>query len=105
MTDRTQAYVNWGRWVADCPRPLCGNAVQLTPKQTSFFCEAGCLLIAEVEWPNNVAELDEVLQARPVPAMRNWAPAGHRQAIVTGFPEGQTPSDLVEETAQYQGVS
>ena len=36
ITHHCQAYVNHGRWVADCPRPYCGNALKLTPNQAVF---------------------------------------------------------------------
>ncbi|NUT53677.1 MAG: hypothetical protein HOV94_41270 [Saccharothrix sp.] len=97
------AYCNIGRWIADCPRPHCSNAIALEPKQTSFHCGGhdGCKTIAPVEWPSDIDEISEALLARPVPATRNWAPAGHWQAIVTGFPEGQTAAELRAETAEH----
>lgn len=97
-----QAYINHDRWVADCPRKYCTNAVQLEPRQTTFHCEGGCNLVTPIEWPADADELWEALQQRPVPATRNWAPPGHRQALVTGFPEGQTVDDLIAETHEFQ---
>jgi hypothetical protein len=100
------AYVNCGRWVADCPRPHCNNAIALTsqPRQTMYHCagEDGCHVIAEVNWPNDADEIWDALQQRPVPATRNWAPAGHRQAVACGVPDGQTVSDLHAETKAHE---
>lgn len=106
VTANAQAYVNHGRWIADCPRPHCGNALALNPKQSTFHCSGtgGCQLIAEVEWPASVGGIDAALAVRPVPTTRNWAPAGHRQAIACRVPEGQTVAELVAETHEYMEV-
>jgi hypothetical protein len=104
ITLAAQAYCNHGRWVADCPRQYCGNAVALEPKQSTFHCAApvgGCQLLAEVEWPPNIDEIQEALQQRPVPGTRNWAPAGHWQAIACHVPKGQTVADLIAENNEY----
>lgn len=92
-----EAYVNHGKWIADCVRPHCANAEKLNPGQTALHC-TNCLQVAPVRWPADVAGITEALTVRPVPQTRNWAPAGHRQAVVCGFPEGQTVADLVAET-------
>jgi hypothetical protein len=106
VTTAAVAVVNSGRWIAECPREHCANAVRLEPKQTAFHCGGGdgCRLVAEVLWPPDADEIDDVLSRRPVPGTRNWAPAGHRQAIADGFPDGQSVSDLLDENRQY-GVS
>jgi hypothetical protein len=95
-----QAYCNWGRWVADCPTG-CGNAIALEPKQTQFHCVGGCNALAPVEWPADMDEIGQALQARPIERTRNWAPAGHRQSIACHVPDGQTVADLVAETNEY----
>lgn len=105
---RAQAYVNQGQWVADCPAG-CGNAMRLRPRQTTFFCgllsggvlEAGCGARSDLEWPRDAVWIWDALLRRPAPYTRNWAPAGHRQAVVTGFPEGQSVADLIAETHAY----
>lgn len=98
------AYCNYGRVVCDCPRRHCANAIKLEPKQTTFHCSGvdGCRLVAEVEWPANFDEIWAALQERSIPATRNWAPAGHRQALVTGHPSGQTAADLIAETNDHE---
>jgi hypothetical protein len=95
------AYVNAGEWIADCPRRDCANAERLEPRQSVFAC-SHCLQIAAVDWPSDVDELTEALDARPVPSTRNWAPAGHRQAISCGFPEGQSVAQLCDENREHE---
>lgn len=95
-----QAYVNHGRWLADCSYPDCANAEALKPHQTQFHC-SNCHHLAVVVWPADVDGITDMLAVRPVPQTRNWSPAGHRQALVDGFPDGQTVSDLEEENAVH----
>lgn len=103
LTTLAQAYCNHSRWIADCPRQDCGNALALEPGQTTFHCGGlgGCNLITEIEWPHEVEAIDAVLAQRPVPTTRNWAPAGHRQAISCHFPDGQTVAELIDETHEH----
>lgn len=103
LTTAAIAVVNGGNWIAECPREHCGNALRLEPKQTLFHCagEGGCQLIAEIVWPPDADDIWAALLHRPVPRTRNWAPAGHRQAIVDGFPDGQSVADLLDENAVY----
>lgn len=97
-----RAIVNHGRWIAECPDPNCYNAMALEPKEATFHCGGlgGCRLIAPLEWPANADEIWEALAERPDPRTRNWAPTGHRQAIVDGLPEGQSVNELRSETAE-----
>lgn len=103
ITDHCQAYVNHGRWVAECPRKFCGNAMKLKPRQAIYEChgEGGCGMVASIEWPDNVEEIWEALLKRPVPATRNWIPIGHHYADL-GFPAGQTPRELLEEQEEKE---
>jgi hypothetical protein len=94
---RTQAYMYSGQWVADCCYPDCYNTQALISGAMWYHC-CNCRHVAEVDWPVDAEQIDAALAIRPVPGTRNWAPAGHRQAIQCGFPEGQTVADLVEET-------
>lgn len=111
------AYVNHGRWVADCPAE-CNSAMIVTPGQTSFVCGmwidtdegrrfvGGCATTAELVWPPDPAGITSALASRPEPR-RNWAPAGHRQTLASrtpdgrvvaeAFPRGQTVADLRAE--------
>lgn len=106
ITNRARARVNHGRWIADCPRDYCANAIALDPGQGVFQCAGtgGCQMLAEIEWPPDADEIWEVLSVRPVPATRNWYPAGHTEALRVGLPHGQTPEQLRAETAEHQGV-
>lgn len=85
---------------------MCANAIALEPKQTQFHCggEGGCQLVTTVRWPANADDIDAALAVRPVPGTRNWAPAGHRQAVECGCPQGQSVADLVAETHEHEGV-
>jgi hypothetical protein len=94
------AYVHGGRWIADCTRPFCANAEMLQPRQ-GVFCCSNCRQVDDVRWPPEANELWEVLAVRPVPQTRNWAPAGHRQAVACGVPDGETVADLVDENRRY----
>jgi hypothetical protein len=93
---RALAYVNWGRWVADCPRPFCPNAEHFGRSSNghlggltgnSFRC-SHCGLRCDADWPPNVDDIDYLLSQRPVPGTRNWRP-------------GETLWDLIEENAVH----
>lgn len=107
ITSRARARVNHGRWIADCPRPYCTNALRLDPGQGTFHCagEGGCQLVAEVEWPADAAGIWGALAERPVPGTRNWYPSGHAEAVQLGLPHGQSPAALRDETREYEGVA
>lgn len=108
------AVINWGRWLGECPRPRCSNAVPLEPGQGVSLCigEDGCGYAAPVEWPAAAAELTAELQNRPIKADRNWAPKGHRQTyqsktpngrvVAEAFPNGQTLADLQAENRELE---
>lgn len=100
-----RARVNHGRWIADCPRPHCTNAMELKPQQATFHCggAGGCQMVAPVEWPDDPDGIWGALLERPVPGTRHWYPAGHREAVQLGLPHGQSPSDLLDETRQHEG--
>jgi membrane-associated phospholipid phosphatase len=96
LTTRARAYVNYGRWIAECPHE-CGSALKLEPGQTFFHCSE-CGAISSVEWPDNADEIWEALSARPMPRTRNWFPSGHSLALRAGCPHGQTVAELRQET-------
>lgn len=99
---KARAYVNHGRWIADCPCE-CGSALSLEPKQTAYHCPE-CEWIGQVEWPDNADEIWEVLQERHVPRTRNWFPDNHFIALRTGSPHGQTVKELMQETAENEAT-
>lgn len=99
VTDRSAAYMNWGKWVADCTRN-CGYAVSLKEGQTSFVCDlssGGCGHINPVAWPSNAVEIWDILLERPMMKTRNWFPSNHSLAVRAGCPHGQTVQELREE--------
>lgn len=72
------AYVNHGRWVADCPSEYCNGAMAIQPGHP-FMC--GNCLNAEtghkyrlVAWPKQRGVIEETLSMRPVPEVANWLP-------------------------------
>lgn len=105
LTHTARARVNHGRWIADCPRRYCANAIRLQPRQAAFHCsgEGGCQMVAPIEWPANADGIWSVLLERPVPSTRNWYPDGHVEAVRLGLPHGQSITALREETALYMG--
>ncbi len=68
----TPAYMNHGRWVADCGREGCPEAHKVTPGD-SFTCE-NCGWVGTVRFPESVEDIERVLAKRPVPQTRNWWP-------------------------------
>jgi hypothetical protein len=97
---RARAYVNHGRWIADCCREHCASAEALLPGQPVFHC-SNCLQVAEVDWPACAGEITSVLERRPVPQTRNWFPAGHELALRSGCPHGQSVADLEAENREF----
>lgn len=100
VTTMARAYVNHGRWIADCPRPHCANAEKLQPRQGTFHC-SNCKQVADVDWPADADEIWAVLEVRPVPQTRNWFPANHELALRSGTVHGQTVADLRAENDEY----
>jgi hypothetical protein len=100
ITNRARAYVNWGRWVADCPTG-CGGALQLNPGMATFAC-VECKAISEIEWPPHADDIMSALEERPAPKNRNWFPSGHSLALRSNSPHGQTVKELYDETRENQ---
>lgn len=94
------AYVNHGRWVADCSREHCANAMELAPGQLAFAC-SNCQWVVDIVWPDDADEIWQVLQRRPVPQTRNWFPRDHPLALAARCPHGQSVRDLVDENAEH----
>lgn len=101
ITNRARAYVNHGRWVADCPIG-CGCALELQPGQMLFPCPE-CKTISETDWPENADEIWDALQKRIMPRTRNWYPSGHEVALRGGIAHGQTVKELEDEAAEFTG--
>lgn len=103
---RARARVNHGRWIADCPRRYCANAIALQPRQAMFHCSGmgGCQMVADIEWPPDADDLWAALLERPVPTTRNWYPPGHVEAVRLHLPHGQTAAELRAEQREYEGA-
>jgi hypothetical protein len=101
ITNRARAYVNFGRWIADCPLG-CGNALALEPGQPAFFCTppGGCGTMTEVEWPDNAQDIWDALSERKMPRNRNWFPDSHELALRAGAKHGQTVAELRAEHSE-----
>lgn len=93
----TFAYVNHGRWLADCP--FC-RQTQVASKtdQRLFCCAEGCGnaqvggAFVKVAWPKDADKIEAELLKRATPDHRNWTP-------------GETVRDLRNENAQYGVVA
>ena len=81
----TRAYVNHGRWVAECDTPYCAGAE--AARGARIICD-NCGQPSTVTYPRHRARIDEVLAQRLVPQTRNWVP-------------GETVRDLLEENKAY----
>jgi hypothetical protein len=105
---KAPAYINWGRFVCDCPRwPDCTTSLEVTPGQDSAQCPpapAGCGLTYTITWPRNGPAIMAALGRRPVPATRNWYPAAHPRALAHHLPAGETAADLDAETAAHMAL-
>jgi hypothetical protein len=84
------AYANYGRWVSDCPRPWCTNAMQVERGQAMFECLGpdSCGRTAPIVWPPDPAAIEAILAVRPANAVRNWL-------------VGETLTQLIEENAAH----
>lgn len=98
-TNMARAYVNHGRWVADCPT-TCGSALDLDSGQSMYIC-AECHAMSVVDWPPNADEIWEALQERPFDRVRHWYPREHELAIRAQLPHGQTPEELRQEARDH----
>jgi hypothetical protein len=92
------AYANHGRWVADCPRPWCTNAMQVWPGDEIFRCSGpdACGIVADLRWPADPAAIEVLLSARPLARNRNWL-AGEtlEQLVLENGAHGLIPDEWV----------
>jgi hypothetical protein len=99
------AYVNWGRWVAECPADGCHDARELVAGQASVRCALGHT--SPVKWPGGaqaVTAITNALNKRPDDKNRNWFPGGHPVAAALNAPTDQTPADLDAETEKHATI-
>ncbi len=80
MTD-IHAYVNHGRWVADCPGCNVGLQLPRGPRQVKAgFVLVGnqcvaCGTSVRIVWPDDADLIDGALNIRPLWVNRNWYPS------------------------------
>ena len=99
MTD-AQVYINWGRFVADCPKPGCSGALMVQPGETGMQCTY-CGTLALLVWPVDGPQLMAALADR-AEKHRNWYPADFARPLPLGTVTGQTADDLQAETAAHE---
>jgi len=83
---KAYAYVNHGRWVANCGTPFCPEAHAVAPGDR-FDC-SNCGESFRVSWPLCKPQIERVLERRPVPQTRNWL-------------VGESVSDLKHENQRF----
>lgn len=66
------AYVNHGRWVADCPN--CNAGIAVWPENPRALC-LGCGFLYRIAFPDDTQAVEEALAPRRV-EHRHWTPAG-----------------------------
>lgn len=79
------AYVNWGRWVVDCPD--CSNAQLACRTDHRFLCnECGNVAVGNkwrpVQWPADVQAVENLLANRPK-EFQNWVPGESTMTLAT----------------------
>lgn len=80
------AYVNHGRWVADCP---CGSGLLCSPRDEDACClECGLVHRVAFPEPSDIDAATQILMQRPR-RNRNW------------YPVGEQVSDLAAENAAH----
>ena len=99
------AYLNWGRWVADCPEPGCQDARAVYhpvtgQRQTEDVCANGHHFVIEMPPTSLEAQLVAAVEERANDADRSWYPKGHKRATLAGLPTGQSVKELVDEGKQ-----
>jgi hypothetical protein len=106
------AYLNWGRWVADCPEPGCQDARAVYhpvtgQRQAEDVCANGHPFAIDMPPPPAEAQLVAAVAERANDADRSWYPTGHPRATLAGLPTGQTVRELIDEgkaVAQFRAA-
>jgi hypothetical protein len=94
--DPVLAYVNHGRWVAECE---CFSAQVVTEADPRFYC-VECFNVAfggrwrTIIFPSETAEIGVVLAERPERKRQNWTPGESVELLVAenieqGLPTGE----------------
>jgi hypothetical protein len=96
------AYLNWGRWVVDCPQPGCTDARLVNPARLEDVCANGHPFTITMPPPAQAAAIVTEMAGRAREQDRSWYPAGHARAEMAGQPTGQTPEELRVETRDIE---
>jgi hypothetical protein len=96
------AYVNWGRWVADCPHPECTDAREVSDGRDQDVCHFGHPFTVVRPPAAAMTAIMAELTKRTEDADRSWYPRGHLRARLAGQPTGQTLDELREETRRVE---
>lgn len=78
----TTAFLDWGRWIAECP--FCRGALAVTYGERTYHCTppAGCNGRAAILWPAKSGEVDKAIGGGVVDPFQATDPA-------KGWHEGQ----------------
>jgi hypothetical protein len=108
------AYLNYGRWVADCPVDGCSDARALHPEDRygnpspqpvpDTVCAAGHPYHIETPPAQHRDRLEQAVSERPLIQDRGWYPKGHGWAELNGYPTGQSVDDLRAESSEVASV-
>jgi hypothetical protein len=109
---RVQAYLMAGWWVVNCADITClavnlaEETSQIGPGQKPTIVCPDCGVGADIDWPDpdTFAEINRLMSFRPARSSRNWAPAFHRQAILSESGRwilGQSVEDLARENLNH----
>lgn len=108
---KTQAFYNWGRWVAMCAAPRCTDAVALYPQSPNPPYEISSVPVfhqrcargheLEIEAPDETvrAQIETAIGPDAEFDGRSWYPKGHPAAAMYHQPDGQSIAELREEAA------
>lgn len=104
---KAAAYLNHGRWVADCPEAHCTDARAVYPEDAdgnpsparvlNQVCKAGHAFTIEMPPAALEAQLVAAVSERLSQHRMNWFPKNHPLALLLGAPHGQTIRQLREE--------
>ena len=67
--ETVNAYINHGRWVADCP---CNGAELVAPNHNMLCGSCGAEHTVKFPSPKTRQKIEELLEARPHGLNRNW---------------------------------
>jgi hypothetical protein len=112
------AYLNHGRFVADCPAPGCNDArlVYEVNPQTGVptgrrleqdVCAKGHPFDIVMPPAQLEAQIVAAVADRPDDADKAWYPKAHVRAALAGLPTGQSVAELVaenDEVAHYRAA-